>query len=77
MYFSTYIPVSDKIIPKPPALRRYPLDCFKEPDYMFGLITMIGGYLDADMQYIEVSEKLRKYRYEKLPKKKLFLPVLE
>ena len=53
------------------------MDCLKEPDYMFGLITMIGGYLDADMQYDEVSEKLREYRHHHLPKKKLFLPIIE
>ena len=44
---------------------------------MFGLITMIGGYLDADMQYDEVSEKLREYRHHHLPKKKIFWPIIE
>ena len=28
---------------------------------------MIGGYLDQDMQYDEVSRQLSVHRYEKLP----------
>ena len=50
------------VIERPAAIRRYPIDCLKVPDYQFGLITMIGGFLDMDMQYDAVSEKLKKYK---------------
>ena len=42
---------------------------------MFGLITMIGGYLDADFQYEMVSKTLRAHRREYLPDR-LILPVV-
>ena len=38
---------------------------------------MIGGYLDADMQYDQVSEKLAAYKYEKLPNSQIKRPVTE
>ena len=34
---------------------------------MFGLISMIGGKLDMNFQYANVSEKLSAYKYEQLP----------
>ena len=60
-----------------PAIRRYQADCFKVPDYQFGLIWMIGGYLDADMQYDQVSEKLAAYKYEHLPKAVIKAAIME
>ena len=44
---------------------------------MFGLITMIGGHLDADMQYDYVNAKLLAHRHEDLPAIKISKPIME
>ena len=64
-------------MPKFPQVRRYYKDSLKEQEIQFGLITMIGGHLDSDMQYLEVFEKLWAHRREHLPNKIIFRPILE
>ena len=60
------------------ADRRYPPDSLEEREYYFGIISMIGGYLDQDMQYDQVMKKILKHRYEHIQKpKKIFLPIIE
>ena len=63
--------------PRSPAIRRYLVDCLKVDDYYFGLISMIGGPSDMDMQYDAVSEELKIYNQFEVDISSVFSPLME